>query len=184
MKFGRLVVLSLAGVLSLGVPAASRAHAQAAVYGEFSGSDFHNLVSTNVFYGGSAGVLFDGPTIFKHVLVTGNLQGRFLRHSDGSTYFGRELYNGITIGPRFSVPLKHGISPYGEFMIGFARYDSGAIGGSSTDGTMEINGGVTKVLTPRWDAVAEFSYAQYYGLGGQFNPKTGSLGAIYHFSKR
>jgi hypothetical protein len=183
MKFGRLVVLSLAGVLSLAVPA-SKAHAQASVYGEFSVADFHNLVGTDIFYGGTTGFLFDGPTVFKHVLISGNVQGRFLRESSSQTYFGRKLYNGITVGPRFSVPLKHGISPYGEFLLGYARYDSGAIGGSSTDATIEINGGVAKLLSPHWDAVADFSYAQYYGLGGQFNPKTGSVGAIYHFSKR
>jgi hypothetical protein len=183
MKFGRLVVLSLVVAVSLVAPM-SKARAQAALYGEFSVSDLHNLVSTDYLYGGTAGILYEGPTVFKHVLISGDLQGRFLRKSTAPNHPGPELYNGITVGPRFSVPLKHGISPWGEFLLGFARYDSGAVHGSTTDSTIEINGGVTKVVSPHWDGVADFSYAQYYGLGGEYNPKTYSIGAVYHFSKR
>jgi len=182
MKFGRSVALSLFGIVLLG-GAWHSAGAQAALYGEFSVSDLHNLVSTDYLYGGTAGVLYDGPTIFKHVLVSANIQGRFLRKSQ-SAPLTAELYNGVAIGPRFSVPLKHGISPYGEFLVGFARYNSGAIGGSTTDSTIEINAGVAKRLTPHFDLVADYSYAQYYGLGGEYNPKTYSVGGIFHFTKR
>ncbi len=182
MKFGRSMVLYLAGMAIFG-GAWSVAGAQVALYGEFSASDLHNLVSTDYLYGGTAGLLYDGPTLFKHVLVSADIQGRFLRKSQTSP-LNAELYNGITIGPRFSVPLKHGISPYGEFMVGFARYNSGAVGGSTTDSTIEINAGVAKKLTPRLDLVADYSYAQYYGLGGEYNPKTYSIGGIFHFTKR
>jgi opacity protein-like surface antigen len=159
------------------------AKAQVSVYGEFSVSDLHNLVSTDYLYGGTAGLLYDGPTVFKHLLISADIQGRFVRKSPTAS-LNAELYNGITVGPRFSVPLKHGISPYGEFLVGFARYDSGAVGGSTTDSTIQVNAGVAKKLTSRFDLVADYSYAQYYGLGGQYNPKTYSIGGIFHFTRR
>jgi hypothetical protein len=187
MKFGRFrivkVVLSLVGAFLL-VCAVSKAHAQAALYGEFSASDLHNLVSTDYLYGGTAGLLYEGPTIFKHIVVSADIQGRFVRKSAAQSGNSAELYNGITFGPRFSVPLKHGIAPYGEFLLGFARYDSGVVHGSTTDSTIQINGGVTKMLSPHFDVVADYSYAQYYGLGGEYNPKTYSIGGIFHFTKR
>jgi len=187
MKFGRFQVWSQVQslvVLLLIVGAGSRAYAQAALYGEFSVSDLHNLVATDYLYGGTAGLLYDGPTVFKHILVSADVQGRFLRKSAAQSGNSAELYNGISFGPRFSVPLKHGIATYGEFLLGFARYDSGAVHGSTTDSTIQVNGGVTKVLSPHFDAVADYSYAQYYALGGQYNPKTYSVGGIFHFNKR
>ncbi len=182
MKFGRSAALYLVGLVMFAV-AWPPAGAQAALYGEFSVSDLHNVVSTDYLYGGTAGLLYDGPTLFKHLLASADIQGRFLRKSQ-ATPLNAELYNGVSIGPRFSFPLKHGFSPFGEFLVGFARYDSGAVHGSTTDATIQINGGVAKRLTPRFDAVADFSYAQYYGLGGQYNPKTYSVGGIFHFTKR
>jgi hypothetical protein len=170
------------GIVLLG-GAWSSARAQVSVYGEFSASDLHNLTSTDYLYGGTAGLLYDGPTLFKHLLVSADIQGRFVRKSQVAPLHA-ELYNGITVGPRFSVPLKHGISPYGEFLLGFARYDNGAPQGSTTDSTLQINAGAAKRLTPRLDLVADYSYSQYYGLGGQYNPKTYSLGGIFHFTRR
>ena len=153
------------------------AHAQASIYGEFSVTDLHNLTSTDILYGGTAGLLYDGPTIFRHAVVSADIQGRFVDK-------GGEMLNGITVGPRFSIPARHGITPFGEFMIGFARYNSGQVRGSTTDSTIQLNVGATKQLSPRLDVVADYSYSQYYGLGGEYNPKTFSAGVIYHFTKR
>jgi hypothetical protein len=171
LKVGRI-----AGVLLMIAAAPKASHAQAAVYGEFSVSDLHNLVTTDFLYGATTGVLIDGRT-FHHILLSGDLQGRFVRKNG-------ESLNGITVGPRVSRPLKHGFVPYAEFMIGFARYNDPARQDSTTDATMQINGGVSKQLTPRFDVVADYSYSQYYALGGQFNPKTYSIGTIFHFVKR
>jgi len=172
MKYGCLVVLLLVGAM---IPKA--AQAQVSLYGEFSTTDLHNLATTDYLYGASTGVLYDGPTIFRHLLVSADIQGRFVKKSS-------ELYNGITVGPRFSIPMKHGFAPYGEFLVGFARYNSGAVGGSTTDSTIEINAGLAKRITPRLDLVADYSYAQYYGLGGEYNPKTYGAGVIVHLTKR
>jgi len=54
----------------------------------------------------------------------------------------------------------------------------------TTDSQIQINGGLAKRVSPRWDISVDYSYSQYYALGGQYNPKTFSVGAIYHFVKR
>jgi hypothetical protein len=173
MRLGWVVLLVVAGVI-----APRTARAQAAIYGEFSVSDLHNLVSTDLLYGATTGILVDGPTLFHRVVVAGDLQGRFV-HKSG------ENLDGVTVGPRFAFPLKkHAITPYAEFLVGFARYNNPNNGGATSDSTIQVNMGVLKRLSPRWDAVAEYSYSQYYALGGQYNPKTYSIGGVYHFIKR
>ena len=67
-------------------------------------------------------------------------------------------------------------------MVGFARYND-SHGLSTTDNTWQANGGATKWLSPRWDAVLDYSYAQYGVNNGEYNPKTISIGAVYHFVK-
>jgi hypothetical protein len=171
MKHGWLVLLLLAGVL-----APSQARAQASVYGEFSVSDFTSPSSTNYLPGATVGFLYDGAKIYGKVIVSADIQGRFV------SIKGQDL-NGITIGPRFTVPVRHGFAPYGEFTVGFARYDSNTTG-ASTDSTLQVNAGLAKQLAAHLDGVVEYSYSQYYGLGGAYNPKTYSIGAIYHFNKR
>jgi len=173
----RFYSLTAAIVLLLAALAMPRAsHAQAAVYGEFSVTDMHNLVFTDQLYGATTGVLIDGPT-FHHIVLSGDIQGRFVHKS------GEDL-DGATIGPRFTVMMKHGWAPYGEFMVGFARYNKVNYASATSDSTIQANAGVGKRISPRFDLVADYSYSQYYALGGQFNPKTFSVGTIFHFVKR
>lgn len=181
IKFVCAVFLLLVG---LGAPRAS--HAQVAAYGEFSVTDLHNLVSTDFLYGVTTGLLVDGPKLLDKVVLQGNLQGRFVGGNG-------ESMNGLTVGPRLSLPLhRGGIAPYGEFLIGFARFSgnastaiyNGTGGNHTTDATLQVNVGLTKKLSPHMDIVGDYSYAQYYAYGGQYNPKTFSIGAVYHFVKR
>jgi hypothetical protein len=173
MKRGWMVLLLLVG---FGAPVAVRA--QASVYGEFSTTRFFGTNEQSTFFGGTVGVLFDGPTMFHKILVSSDVQGRFV----GSN--GENLDSGA-IGPRFSFPLhKLKLTPYGEFMVGFARYGGGPAGAASSDYLIEGNGGVSKQLSPRWDGVFEYSYSEFGYNVGEFNPKTLSLGAVYHFVKR
>jgi hypothetical protein len=171
MKHGWAVLLLLVGVIAPGA-----AHAQASIYGEFSASELKNPSTTNILYGATTGLLYDGAKIHNRVIVAADIQGRFL-HKSG------ENLNGITIGPRFEIPLAHGFAPYGEFMIGFARYND-PNNSASSDATMQLNSGLAKQMSPHVDLVGEYSYAQYYGLGGAYNPKTFSVGIIYHLVKR
>jgi hypothetical protein len=173
----RFRMFSWVAVALLGVMTAPKvSHAQAAVYGEFSVTDLHNESTTDLLYGATTGVLVDGPT-FHHVLISGDLQGRFVRKTG-------ESLNGITVGPRVSIPVKYGLVPYAEFMVGFARYNDPTNQGLTTDSTFQVNAGVSRRITPHFDLVADYSYAQYYALGGEFNPKTFSIGTIFHFNKR
>jgi len=178
MKFSWAVVLLL--LVGFAIPRTSAA--QVSVYGDFSATKLQNLVSDDILYGATTGVLADVVTR-KHLVASADIQGRFV-------YGDSESMDGVTVGPRFAIPLKHGFAPYGEFMVGFARFHGNAqsvyYNGTSqtTDSTIQLNGGLTKRLTPRFDAFGEFSYAEYFAYGGQYNPKTFSVGAVFHFTKR
>jgi hypothetical protein len=59
------------------------------------------------------------------------------------------------------------------------------VSSASTDSLVEINCGLDHRITSRFDwRVFDFGYEQYYGLGGEFNPKTFSTGVVMHLSKR
>jgi hypothetical protein len=175
MKFCWVVLLVLVPGL------AATARAQTAVYGEFSAGLFNDPYSSRTLYGGTVGVLFGKD--YKHLRVDGDVQGRFVTGSQESLYTG-------AVGPRVSVRLRHGFAPYGEFLVGFGRFTSTSANvtesapSGTTDGLMEFNGGVTKRLGPHFDAVVDYSYAQYYALGGIYNPKTVGVGVVYRFVKR
>ena len=172
MKYCWLVLL-----LWMGFALPGEARGQAAVYGQFSVSDLTNLVQTDLLYGATTGVILQGPTLRHRIIFSADVQGRFV-------FKNGESLNGLTVGPRISVPIKYRLTPYGEFMVGFVRYYSSTIPVRTTDSTIQINAGVVRSLSSRWDASLDYSYAQYYALGGQYNPKTFSVGAIYHFKKR
>jgi len=148
-----------------------------ALYGQFNVVQLTNLAGTNELYGATAGFLVDGPVLLRHVRLSVDIQGRFVGTS-------AEKFDGVGVGPRFSLPLRHGISPYAEFLVGFARYNNPNEGGATTDSTIQIEGGVAKRISAHWDVTADYSYQQYYALNGEYNPKTYSVGAIYHFVKR
>ena len=171
MKYRWLVV-----TFSLGVFLPVAAHAQD-IYGQFSASQMTSLAGTNDLYGATTGVLLDGPTLFHHMVISADIQGRFVGKSG-------EKLDGITAGPRFTFSEAHGISPYGEFLVGFARYNNPAEGNPTTDSTIQINAGVAKRISSHWDLSLDYSYAQYYALGGEYNPKTYSFGTVFHFKKR
>jgi len=176
MKYGWVVLLLLvAGI------APRKVEAQAEVYGDFSTTYLNNGINADLLYGGMTGLIVDGPT-WHHMVISADVQGRFMRKSG-------ESLNGAAAGPRFSFPLKkHRLTLYGEFLVGFARYYNGLYTyepkGSTTDGQIQVNMGVAKQVSPRWDVVVDYSYSQYYALGGEYNPKTFSAGMIYHFVKR
>lgn len=171
-RFVLLFLLLTAGAL----PAAL--HAQVSAYGEFSATRAYGpSADQNAYlYGVTTGVVIDGPRKGP-VLLSADIQGRFVEGS------GRN-FNGVTVGPRVSFPMHHGrLTPFAEFMVGFARWKS-PTQTASTDSTIQINGGVAKAVNARWDIVADYSYSQFYGYGGEYNPKTVSLGLVYHFVKR
>lgn len=153
-------------------------HAQAAAYGTFSVTQANNLTTDNTLYGATTGLLLTNlHSIWKFDLGA-DLQGRFV-------HGGNFSMNGMTFGPRVNGPHFIGLQPYAEFLVGFARVQNTAdYAHSSTDSTLQINGGVMKRISPHFDVVGEYSYSQFYAFGGEYNPKTISVGGVYHFSRR
>jgi hypothetical protein len=175
MKYGWVVLLLLgAGIAS------PKAKAQAEVYGDFTATRISSAVNTDMLYGATTGLILDGPT-WHRMVISADIQARFVGKS------GLSL-TGAAAGPRFSFPLKrHGFTPYGEFLVGFARFNNTIYTnqlGATSDGQIQVNGGVAKKVSPRWDIEANYSYSQFYALGGQYNPKSFGIGAIFHFVKR
>ncbi len=177
MKRGWLVLL-----VAVVVFAPKQARTQAAVYGEFSSSLFDDPATNRTLYGGTVGLL-DGFVTLHRVKIDANFQGRIVSGS-------HESLKSFAIGPRAEVRLFRGFSVYGEGLVGFGRYTSTssnpneAAPSGTTDAVLEWNGGLSKRLTPHLDAVLEYSYEQLYALGGIYNPKTASIGAVYSFAKR
>jgi hypothetical protein len=175
MKYGWAVLLLLMG---LALPHA--AQGQASVYAEGTASDLNGGLGNNFLYGGTIGLVYDGPTIFKRVVVSADIQARDVEQN------GERLI-GVTVGPRFAYQMKKWkLAPYGEFNVGFGRFRAanGQPSFNTTDNLWQAEMGVTKQLTPRFDVVADYDYSQYGANNGEYNPKTFSAGVVFHFEKR
>lgn len=99
-------------LLAVSMPAAGVSQTQVAVYGEFSASDLAGGSQGDYLYGGTTGVLLDGPIWFHHLALAADVQGRFITHNG-------ESLNGVTFGPRVSLPLQRfgGFSPLRSFWL-------------------------------------------------------------------
>jgi hypothetical protein len=175
MKTMKWFVLGL--ILCASTDGAVTASAQAAVYGEFSASQLTGGPAGDFLYGGTAGIVFDAAGLGRHLRLLGDVQGRFVQ-KDG------EQLNGLTLGPRFVFPFARlsGFTPYAEFLVGFARYNDATHNGP-TDTTFQTNAGLTKRVSRRWDAVAEYSWAHYGAFQNEYSPQTFSAGAMFYFSR-
>jgi opacity protein-like surface antigen len=172
MKRGWMGLLLLA--VGFALPAVC--HGQASVYGDFSVNRLFSGDEQHYLYGATTGVVVDGPHIHK-LFVSADIQGRFLGKNG-------ERLDGVTVGPRFSITMQRSkLTPFAEFMVGFERYSAVNIS-STTDYTFQVNAGVARQLSPHWDAEFIYSYSQFGYNTGEFNPKTFSVGAVYHFNKR
>jgi hypothetical protein len=169
----------LAGLLVLftaGIAGPSTAHSQVSFYGDFSASKLTYLSNTNVLYGPTIGA-FANVTDLGPIKFSGDIRGTFV----GSN--GVRL-DSLVVGPRFAAAIKfQKLKPYAEFMVGFARYNNGLnqVASSSTDAEIQVNAGVDRTIAKRFDwRIFEYSYSQYYGLGGEYHPKTFSTGIVFH----
>ena len=167
------LALGLVGVLAAQRPAA----AQVSVYGEISASKLSNASNTYVLVGPTVGLSVPLADFFR-VHLAGDLRGSFLG--------GARRLDGVMFGPRLSGHVK-GFDPYAEFLVGFARYNNGqgTPASATSDAEIGVVAGLDRKLTSHFDVrVFEFTYDQYYALGGTFNPKTFSSGVVYHLGKR
>jgi hypothetical protein len=167
MKFGWLLVFAL------GVAVVKPASSQVSVYADFSASKLTGGVattSTTFLYGPTIGLTAElGKR--KFMTLSGDLRGGF--------YANGIRLNEIAFGPKVGFDVKQ-FQAYTEILVGFGRYNNGA-GVASTDGQTEVNFGVDLKGKGRLDwRLFEFGYEQYYGLGGEYNPKTFSTGLVVH----
>ncbi|SNS37215.1 hypothetical protein SAMN05421770_101700 [Granulicella rosea] len=175
-------LLLLAAGLAIVQPALS----QVSVYVDFSASKLTGNSAaypaagqlTNVLYGPTVGVtksLVGGH----HLFLAADIRGTF---TGGS---GQRM-DGVVVGPRVAIPVKK-FAPYIEGMVGFARYNDGrnTSVSSTTDAQIQINSGIDYQVSKQFDWRAfEYGYEQFYGIGGNFNPKTFSTGIVYHIGGR
>jgi hypothetical protein len=169
-------LVGLLVVLTAGFAAPRTTLCQVSFYGDFSASKLTYLSNTNVLYGPTIGSFIDFASV-KHINFSADIRGTFV----GA---GGVRLDGVVVGPRVATAIKfQKLKPYAEFMVGFARYNNGqnAVASSSTDSEIQVNTGVDRPVARLIDwRVFEYSYAQYYGLGGQYNPKTFSTGIVFH----
>ena len=146
-----------------------KAQAQTSFYVDLTATKFTNLVATNYLYGTTFGV--SGYLVGSKRIVLGyDARGQVLGTS--------QKYDSVAVGPRASVRVK-GLKTYGEFLVGFARYNDGA-GNSTTDAEIDFNAGIEKTIKgPISWRVFEYGYKQFYAYGGEYNPKSFSTGVVY-----
>jgi hypothetical protein len=167
-------------LLSAALAAPCASYAQIGVYVEGTASDLQQGPGGNYLYGGTVGLLAEGPRFWKIAHLSADIQSRFVTNA------GERLV-GVAVGPRLSLSInKLHLAPYGEFMVGFARYrDSAAPGAlNTTDNQWQANGGVVRRLSPRLDAVVDYDYSQYGTENGKYNPKHFSAGIIFHIVRQ
>jgi len=151
-----------------------RAHAQASAYVDLTAAKFTGSAGSNYLYGPTFGV--SGPVAgSERIVLSFDARGQVLGTS--------QKYDSIAVGPRVRVRIK-GLDPYGEFLVGFARYNDGA-GNATTDAEINFNAGIERAIKgPISWRIFEYGYKQYYALGGQFNPKSFSTGIVYTIGAR
>ncbi len=172
MKFRCVVLLVMAMVM---LPHA--AMAQVAIYGEGGASELRGGPQGDFLYGGQAGVLLDLPKAIHHVLLSADIQGRFVQKNG-------ESLQAITIGPRLSLkPHILKLSPFAQFDVGFGKYNDG-VNNPAVDTLYGGQAGFTRRISSRFDAVIDYSYELYGYNFGAYEPQSYNAGVIYHFSKR
>ena len=163
-------------VFMLGVAVARPASAQISVYADFSASKLTGGITTT-----TTTVLY-GPTIGLTAQLASKKRMRVYGDVRTGYYSNGVHFTEAAIGPKLGLEMKK-FEAYGEVLVGFGRYDNG--GANSTDAQTEANFGLDLKGSGMLDwRVFEFGYQQYYGMGGEFNPKTFSTGVVVHLGKR
>jgi hypothetical protein len=182
MNFRMLLLLTLV----VGLAWTHAAHAQASVYLEGSATELANDFRTDFPLGGTLGIVYDGPTVLKRIVVSADIQTRYTQQQSDEERFISAL-----IGPRVSIPIKRWkLTAFADFLVGFARYrnpstaNASPLGYSTTDNLWGTTAGVSKQITSRLDAVVDYSFTEYGLNNGEFNPQTYSAGVVFHFTKR
>jgi opacity protein-like surface antigen len=163
---------------------------QVSLYGEATANYLDSGPYTDFLEGGTAGVLVDlGRVWHNRLTISANAQGNFVfstatASSGARGYSSSETYNAVTIGSRVAfAPHWMKLAPYAQLNVGFARYQDPTTH-SSTDSVFGGQGGVTRQLTPRFDAMVDYSYSRFGYMSDFYSPQTFSVGVVYHLVKR
>jgi hypothetical protein len=166
----RLLCALFGLLLALSIPAA---HAQTALYGQFSASRY-NLPNTDQWgYGGGFGLYSDFVKA-PFAKVGGDIRFQFSRPASDTTLFSTLL------GPRIAIhPHVVDLTPYAEFLFGAGHFSYGNNAPSTTQFDWRAIGGVDKTLLPHLDwRVIEVSYGQLNTYSGTLKPVTLSTGIV------
>jgi hypothetical protein len=168
----------LALAIGVAMPVAAHAQTQVSAYVNFGATLLTDPTASHTLYGTNAGVSFDLMSAPK-VSLGMDFRGGFAEEAGGS---GASFTSGL-LGPKVSTRIKR-FKPYGEFLIGFARYNDGLGNPASktTDTDVALNAGVDMGLTKHIDwRVFEYGWSKFLGLGGELNPRSYSTGIVVHF---
>ncbi|HEY3991178.1 MAG TPA: hypothetical protein VGM02_17895 [Acidobacteriaceae bacterium] len=149
------------------------AHAQTAIYGQFSASRF-NLPNTNDWgYGGGFGLYSDFYKM-PFAKLGGDIRFQFTRPASSTTLFS------TLVGPRLALhPKVVPLNPYAEFLFGAGHFSYGNNSPSTTQFDWRVLGGLDKTVLPHLDwRVVEVSYGQLDTYSGRLRPITISTGIV------
>jgi hypothetical protein len=152
------------------------AHAQTALYGQFSASRFNTDTvpkANNWGYGGGFGLYSDFEKI-PFGKIGGDIRFQFTRPASNTTLFS------TLVGPRIAIhPKVVPLSPYAEFLFGAGHFSYGSNAPSTTQFDWRALGGLDKTLLPHLDwRVIEVSYGQLNTFSGRLRPVTFSTGIV------
>jgi hypothetical protein len=157
--------------------AGNLAHAQTAVYGQFSASHFNDIPNTNEWgYGGGFGLYSDFYKV-PFGKVGADLRFQFVRPSSNTTLFS------ALVGPRLALhPKVIPLDPYVECIFGPGHFTYGNNSPSTTQFDFRVIGGLDKTVLPHLDwRVIEVSYGQLNTYSGRLRPVTFSTGIVLRF---
>ncbi len=167
----RLIPRTVLTLFAMVAIAASFAHAQIGVYGQFSASNF-NIDDLGWQYGTTFGI-YDTP--FHVPFFALGLDGRGTVLGSGST----KIISGL-VGPRLTFkPHVLPVMPYVEAVVGAGdvQYKNGFTAVNATKLEYQFLGGLDYTFFPHLDwRVVEFSYGGF--SGPNLNPKTLSTGLV------
>jgi hypothetical protein len=157
------------------------AHAQTALYGQFSASHFNSLPNPTIplndwGYGGGFGLYSDFYKV-PFGKVGADIRFQFVRPASNTTLFSALVGPRLVLHPKI-VPL----SPYVECIFGPGHFSYGNNQPSTTQFDWRVLGGLDKTVLPHLDwRVIEVSYGQLNTFSGRLRPVTLSTGIVLRF---
>jgi len=162
------------------LPKAAQAQEQTSFYLDYGATLMntdHQTISRELF--GPTGGLIVSLHSGHNMDLGADFRASYLQESGANA----ASLTGFLIGPRVATHYKR-LKPYGEFLMGFARYNNNSATApeQTTDSEVELNAGLDFAVKKHFDwRVIDYSWAKYLADSGEFNPRTYSTGVVFHF---